>query len=130
MDIHTAIGGIITLLLAILACLGAMAVIVAFLRYYLDGPGWEREIDVVGSQYVSADGNRFDWTKGDAVNNGTPRNARAKNEDDDPEGWKDVEYDEGNFEIVPAQGETRLVKSDMDLEIDDAEIIDDGNNRS
>ena len=123
MDIHTAIGGIITLLLAILACLGAMAVIVAFLRYYLDGPGWEREIDVVGSQYVSADGKRFDWTRGDAVNNGTPRNARAKNEDDDPEGWKEVEYDEeGNFEIVPAQGEQRP-HSEIELEVD-------GDNRS
>ena len=121
---HELIEGLIVFVLAVFTCLAAIGAISALLWFYLDGPGWSAGIDVVGSQYVSADGKFWDWTKGDAVNNGTPRNARAKNEDDDPEGWKDVEYDEdGNFDVIPAQGEQRP-HSEIELEVQD------GDNRS
>lgn len=122
---HELIEGAIVFALAFLACIAAIGVFVAMYNYYMEGPGWSGGVDLVGSQYVSADGKRFDWTKGDATNNGTPRNARAKNEgDDDPEEWKQVQYDEeGNYEIIPAQGEQRP-HSEIELEVQD------GDNRS
>jgi len=105
MSIHDIVEIILTVALTTAAFLLIPVVFIALLYYY-EGPAWSREVDVVGSQYVSADGKTFEWTKGDAVNNGSPRNTRAEAGNSDPESWEAVEYDDqGDFTIVPALSE-------------------------
>ncbi|MBK6904052.1 MAG: hypothetical protein IPH04_14935 [Saprospirales bacterium] len=126
MEIHDAIGDGMVIVLTPFAIAAALVAVfavgvkvAAFVMY-----GSERkDLDVIGSHLVSADGKSWDFSKSQSDKARAQRDIRPAN--DDPEVWDGVEYDDDGrkYEIVPAQGETRPVRSDMDLEIVDAEII-------
>ncbi len=126
-ELHNIIGELIA------AILMAAAIVAALLYLVLLASGGfgtrSDDSDVIGSHLISADGKSWDFSKSQSDKARAQRDIRPAN--DDPEVWDGVEYDDDGrkYEIVPAQGETRQVRSDMDLEIVDAEIIDDGDNR-
>ena len=64
LEVHSLIGAIFTLVLLTVTVIAFLAVVITMAIYYIDGPQ-DRALDVVGSQYLSADGKRYDWSKGD-----------------------------------------------------------------
>ena len=121
LELHEIIGELIV------AVLMAAAIVAALLYLVLLASGGfgmrSDDSDVIGSHLVSDDGKSWDFSKSHSAHARAQRDVRPGNYD--PEVWDGVEYDDDGhkYEIVPAQGETRSVKSDMDLEIVDAEII-------
>ncbi|MBK7338747.1 MAG: hypothetical protein IPJ00_22615 [Saprospirales bacterium] len=132
LELHTIIGDLIV------AILMAAAIVAALLYLVLLASGGfgmrSDDSDVIGSHLVSADGKAWDFSKSQSAHARAQRTVSAYDDksakattklSNDPDVWDGVEYDDDGhkYEIVPAQGETRPVKSDMDLEIVDAEII-------
>ena len=127
LELHEIIGDLIVAILMAAAIVAALLYLVLLLS---GGFGMRSDnSDVIGSHLVASDGKSWDFSKSQSDKARAQRDIRPAN--DDPEVWDGVEYDDDGrkYEIVPAQGETRPVRSDMDLEIVDAEIIDDGDNR-
>lgn len=134
MEIHDAIGDGMVIVLtpfaiaaALVAVFAVVVKVVSFIMYGSEG----KDMDVIGSHLTTPDGKKWDFSKENHSDKArAQRDIRPAN--DDPDIWDGVEYnDDGRkYEIVPAQGETRPVRSDMELEVVEAEIIDDGDNRS
>ena len=53
------------IILTFFACLFGGGAIVALIWYWVNPPGWSRQLDVINSQYLSEDGKSYDWSKGD-----------------------------------------------------------------
>lgn len=126
MEIHDAIGDGMVIVLTPFAIAAALVAVFAvgvkvfsLLYYGID----KRDLDVIGSHLLSADGKKWDFSKEN--HSDKARVQRDIRPESDPDVWDGVEYDDDGrkYEIVPAQGETRPARSDMELEIMDAEII-------
>lgn len=103
MEIHDAIGSAMTIVLTGIACAFPFAVVYFMARYYLMGPPHDRALDVINSQYLSADGKSYDWSKGDLPQGmyGAPR-ARIQ-----VAAYRnfDTEYDKGKGVVMPPEPE-------------------------
>lgn len=103
MEIHNAIGDAMTIVLTACACAFPFAVVYFLVRYYLEGPPYDRALDVINSQYLSADGKSYDWSKGDLPQGmyGAPRArieiAAYRNHD--------TEYDKDKGVVMPPEPE-------------------------
>lgn len=121
MQIHDLIGLLLEVVLLAATGVALVAVLVLFGSRFFDD---SKDMDVIGSHLVASDGKSWDFSK---ENHSSKARAQrdVKPIDDSPDVWDGVEYsdDEKRFDLIPAQGEIRPVKSDMDLEIIDAEII-------
>ena len=121
MQLHEMIGDLIV------AVLMAAAIVAALLYLVLLASGGfgmrSDDSDVIGSHLVSADGKGWDFSKSQSAHARAQRDVMPAN--NDPEVWDGVEYDDDGrkYEIVPAQGETRPVRSDMELEVIEVENI-------
>lgn len=121
LELHEIIGDLIV------AVLMAAAIVAALLYLVLLASGGfgmrSGDSDVIGSHLIGADGKSWDFSKEN--HSDKARAQRDVRPESDPDVWDGVEYDDDGhkYEIVPAQGETRPARSDMDLEIVDAEII-------
>lgn len=131
MEIHDAIGDGMVIVLTPFAIAAALVAVfavgvkvVSFVMYGSEG----KDLDMIDSHLVTDDGKRWDFSKEN--HSGKARAQRSVSAYDDPGAWgsirtanEDPDKWDG-FDIVPHQGETRQVTSDMDMEIvTDAEII-------
>lgn len=118
MDIHNAVGNVMTVILTVIACFIPFAAVFFMARYYLTGPPHDRALDVINSQYLSADGKSYDWSKGDPPHGmyGAPRDriqtAAYRN--------GDTQYDKDKGVIMPPEPE--------EIEVDADDMPDDPEN--
>lgn len=111
MEIHDAIGSAMTVVLTCIACAVPFAAVYFMVRYYLEGPPHDRALDVINSQYISADGKSYDWSKGDLPQGmyGAPRDriqtAAYRN--------GDTRYDKDKGVVMPPEPE------EIDVDADD-----------
>ncbi len=137
MQIHDAIGDGMVIVLtpfaiaaALVAVFAVVVKVAAFVMYGSEGKG----LDVLGSHLTTDDGKAWDFSKSQSDKARAQRTVSAYDDQsakattklsNEPDVWDGVEYDDDGrkYEIVPAQEETRPVRSDMDLEIIEVENI-------
>ena len=111
MEIHNTIGNVMTVVMTVAACAVPFAAVYFMVMYYLNGPPHDRALDVINSQYLSADGKSYDWSKGDLPQHqyGAPRDriqtAAYRN--------GDTQYDKDKGVVMPPEPE------EIDVDADD-----------